>query len=235
MRAKLQEREKARRLRKDEGMPMKQIALRLGVSSGSVHLWTRDIAISPEHAARNLERARAKFSATWSELNRARRRAAQLEGRARAREGDPLHLAGCMLYWGEGHKSRGSVRLTNSDPNLLAFFRWFLTECFDVQPERLTVSLHVYLGNGLSIEEIESHWLGALELPRSCLRKHMINPLPTSSSGKKRSKLPYGVCRLSLDDTRIVQHIYGAIQEYGGFEEPRWLDGPPIKRRPAVR
>ena len=29
----------------------------------------------------------------------------------------------------------------------------------------------------------------------------------------------------------LVQHIYGAIQEYGGFEEPRWLDGPARKPR----
>jgi hypothetical protein len=27
--------------------------------------------------------------------------------------------------------------------------------------------------------------------------------------------------------TAIVQHIYGAIQEYGGFDEPRWLDCAP--------
>jgi hypothetical protein len=27
-----------------------------------------------------------------------------------------------------------------------------------------------------------------------------------------------------MKSTRIVQHIYGAIQEYAGFEEPRWLD-----------
>jgi hypothetical protein len=24
--------------------------------------------------------------------------------------------------------------------------------------------------------------------------------------------------------TRILQTIYGAIQEYGGFERPEWLD-----------
>jgi hypothetical protein len=27
------------------------------------------------------------------------------------------------------------------------------------------------------------------------------------------------ICR-----TAIVQHIYGAIQEYAGFERPEWLD-----------
>jgi hypothetical protein len=56
---------------------------------------------------------------------------------------------------------------------------------------------------------------------------------PTSSSGRKTNKLPYGVCTLSIYDTRIAQHIYGAIQEYAGFEEPRWLDGPP--RKPAAK
>ena len=39
-------------------------------------------------------------------------------------------------------------------------------------------------------------------------------------------------CRLRLHSTRVVQHIFGAIQEYGGFDEPRWLDGPP-RRRPT--
>jgi hypothetical protein len=56
------------------------------------------------------------------------------------------------------------------------------------------------------------------------LRKHAINHLPTSSSGQAKNKLPYGVCTLRVYDTRLVQHIYGAIQEYAGFDEPSWLD-----------
>jgi hypothetical protein len=27
-----------------------------------------------------------------------------------------------------------------------------------------------------------------------------------------------------VNSTRIVQTIYGSIQEYGGFERPEWLD-----------
>ena len=71
-------------------------------------------------------------------------------------------------------------------------------------------------------------------LPRSVLRKSFVNPLPTSSSGKKKNKLPYGVCTLTLGRTEILQHIYGAIQEYAGFDEPRWLDGPARKPRVAA-
>lgn len=62
------------------------------------------------------------------------------------------------------------------------------------------------------------------------LRKGVENHLPTSSSGRKANKLPLGVCTLRVKkSTRLLQHIYGAIQEYGGFDEPRWLDGPPRK------
>ena len=129
-----------------------------------------------------------------------------------------------MLYWAEGSKDRNAAIFSNSDPRMIRFFRRFLTERLDVPPNRLSVRLNVYTGNGLSIEEIETYWLKALDLPRSCLRKHTLNHLPTSSSGKKLNKLPYGVCTLALYDTRIAQHIYGAIQEYADFDEPCWLD-----------
>ena len=132
-----------------------------------------------------------------------------------------------MLYWAEGAKAKNSVLLANSDPHMLAFFRRFLTDRFDVSPSDFTMSVNVYLNNGISIDEIEGYWLGVLELPTSCVRTHILNHMPTSSSGQRRNKLPYGVCRLRVHSTRIVQHIYGAIQEYSGFDEPRWLDCVP--------
>ena len=75
----------------------------------------------------------------------------------------------------------------------------------------------------LSIEEIERHWLDQLDLPESSLRKHTLNHMPTSSSGRAKNKLPYGVCTLRVHNTWMLHHIYGAIQEYGAFDEPAWL------------
>lgn len=141
-------------------------------------------------------------------------------------------MAGCLLYWAEGSKGRNTVHFANSDVNMVKFFCHFLRESLGVRSEDLTLRLNVYTGNGLSLREIEDHWLAALELPRSALRGHTLNHTPTSSSGKKKNRLPFGVCSISvLKSTHLVQHIFGAIQEYAGFEESRWLDGPPIKRR----
>ena len=223
----------ARELRRS-GLSYKRIAARLGVSPSSAYAWTRDIELTPEQVAHNLRGPRGplnpdrirRAAAGWSRRCRLKRLSYQEEGRARARDGDLLHQAGCMLYWAEGAKARNSLKLSNSDPNMVRFFRRFLTDSLGVPIEKISVTLNVYTTNGMSIDEIERHWLDLLELPPTAARKHTLNHMPTSSSGRARNKLPYGVCSLRVCSGRVVQHIFGAIQEYGGFDEPRWLDGP---------
>ncbi len=223
-----EEKRRARELRA-EGMPYKRIAAALSVSPASAFAWTRDIQVTSEQAARNYGYMRdpaliAARVATWRSVNRQRRLGFQQEGRKRARAGDALHEAGCMLYWAEGSKGRNAVQLANSDAHLLRFFTGFLRGCFGLADDAFVLSLNVYTTNDLTIEEIEAYWQNLLDLPPDCWRKHQLNYFPTSSSGRKVNRLPYGVCKLATHSTRIVQHIYGAIQEYGGFEEPRWLE-----------
>lgn len=210
-------------------MTYKRIARVLSVSPASAFAWTRDIALTPEQVARNRVHEAdpaviAARAATWRRKNRERRLAFQDEGRVRARTADPLHQAGCMLYWAEGTKERNCAKLANSDPHMVRFFVRFLRECFRVRNEHLSLRLNVYLGNDLALGDIEAYWLEVLGLPTSALRRHSIDHFPASSSGRKRNKLPYGVCTVRAGSTRIVQHIYGAIQEYADFDEPRWVD-----------
>ena len=137
-----------------------------------------------------------------------------------------------MLYWAEGEKSRGQLGFCNSDRAMIALFWRFLTTYFPIATGRVRIRLNVYLGNGLSIEEIESWWNEVLEIPPECLRNHVTDHYPTSSSGARPKRLPYGVCTLRYSSTEIVQHIFGAIQEYGGFEEPAGSTGRPAPARP---
>ena len=79
---------------------------------------------------------------------------------------------------------------------------------------------------------IEQFWLDALDLPHACLTKSAVNAYSHYSKKARIGKLPYGTCRLAVCDVRIAQHLYGAIQEYGVFERPGWLEagatlGPP--------
>ena len=220
----------ARELRR-RGLSLKKIAARLGVAASTVCSWTSDIILTPEQQAALLlrnggpwdpERMRAAAAAR-SATALARREEAQEAGRERARHGDDLHRMGCMLYWAEGAKDRNTIKFSNSDPNMAQLFRRFLTDALGIESESIVMSLNVYTNNDLAIEEIEGYWLDLLDLPASCVRKHTLNHMPTSSSGRAKNKLPYGVCTLRVHNTWMLQHIYGAIQEYGGFEEPAWL------------
>jgi hypothetical protein len=213
-------------------MPYKRIASRIGVSPSSVHAWTKDITLTEGQKSFNLRGPRGPQSPEvvrrraerWAAKCRAARLASQNDGRRAAREGDLLHQAGCMLYWAEGAKRRNAIQFTNSDRHMLATFRSFLVEAMAIPSDKIAMSINVYTNNGLTIEEIERYWLDLLELPQSSVRKHMLNHMPTSSSGRAKNKLPYGVVTLNVNSTSAVQHIYGAIQEYSGFDEPTWLD-----------
>jgi len=219
------ERAAARRLRRTQGLPYKVIAAQLAVSPATAHAWTADIQITPQQAERNLREAGRLRGANWRERCRARRLAYQEEGRERARLCEPLHAAGCMLYWAEGSKSRNVLKIANSDPFLLRFFVRFLNECFGLLANDYLVRVNCYTTPDRPIDVVERYWSRTLELPRGAFRKPTLNHFPTSSSGTKKGKLPYGVCTVGVRrSTWLVQHIYGAIQEYGGFNEPGWLD-----------
>jgi transposase len=92
----------ARWLRREKGVSIKEIDRILGVSRSSVSLWVRDIELTPEQEAaltvRDPSRNRSRSGwAAKSERARLRRRRYQLEGRRRARELDPLFVAGSVF------------------------------------------------------------------------------------------------------------------------------------------
>ena len=56
-----------------------------------------------------------------------------------------------------------------------------------------------------------------------CLRKATVNHASRASK-RVRKPLVYGTARICVNSTRIMQIIYGAIQEYAGIERPEWAD-----------
>jgi hypothetical protein len=226
---KVAEQELARHLRSDLGLSVKEIARRVGVSAGSVSLWVRDVPLTPEQEAaldaRNPARnAQRNGAATNRKRRRAERAAAQEHGRVLARAGEPEFVAGCMLYWAEGAKSRNNVVLVNADADLLDAFLQFLRTYFGVPDARIAFSVNCFLRNGFTLDEIESWWLERLALPRSSLRKAAVNRVSSASQRKRGHVLPYGTGRIAVHSTFIVQTIYGAIQEYAVIDRPEWLD-----------
>jgi transcriptional regulator with XRE-family HTH domain len=221
-------RQSARALRRDEGLPLRVIAERLGVAKSSVSRWVHDIELTADqHAALRALNPRYNGQLRGQEARRASalaaRVAAQEHGRKLARRGEALHAQGCMLYWAEGSKSRNTAALVNSDAAMLVVFVRFLRECYAVELARMALTVNCYVGNGSTATEIVAWWLRELGLPDDCARAPVVNRASRASRLRRGHVLPYGTARIAVHSTFVVQSIYGAIQEYAGFDRPEWL------------
>jgi len=211
---------KARELRK-VGIAISKIAKELGVSKSTISLWVRDVSLTSEQKYKLADRSLRDLSRVMAFKNR--RINYQNIGRMRVFSEDPLYLAGCMLYWGEGAKGRNFVRLTNSNPAMLILFKNFLKKFFNVQESEFAFTINCYTDIH-PLKDIEEYWLKTLSLSNDNLRKGQTNNLPKSSKNTKINKSEWGTVALLVYKTEIVQEIYGAIQEYASFEDLRWLN-----------
>lgn len=214
----------ARKLRQ-QGMSVKQIARTVGASQSTISVWVRDITLTEQQKAALYERRYQRGNGNLgAQANRAKnldiRRNYQEAGRVKARENRPLHLAGCMLYWAEGAKARNEVHFVNSDSEMMRLFIRFLREELDVSNDNMAIKITCHVDHPDEIRQVEQYWLDLLNLPESCLRKTQIK---SKGQNTRHNTLANGVCGLRVPRTEIVQHIYGAIQEYIGADKPEWL------------
>lgn len=206
------EREKARRLRK-QGVAIKPIAKRLGVSPSSVMRWCSDIHLTKKQQDALGTRNTTLGSLARSSLAAQRRESWRAAGASQCRKLD-LRLAGCMLYWAEGAKHRNTLRFCNSDPDMVKLFARFLWESYKVPKEKFVVVIHCHLRNGRSLRQVETYWLRLLGLSRSSLGKSQVDKTSRASKKRRGHTLEFGVCHIKVHSTELVQKIRGAIARY---------------------
>ena len=226
---KTEQRRLARTIRREEGAPIKEIARRVGVAPSSVSLWVRDIKLTPGQERELLRRNPAynrQLSGTAKQAanRRAERIAYQQDGRRLALEGEARHIAGCMLYWAEGEKDQMPCGFPTQTP------KWCGSSC------RLTKHLSTWrtrrsksratCSPTTSNGSVRSNgiWLEVAQLPEQSLCKSYVNVYSKHSKKKRTNRLPYGTVRVTVCRTRVIQSIYGSIQEYAGFDRESWLD-----------
>jgi transcriptional regulator with XRE-family HTH domain len=180
---KLKEKESAIKFRK-EGLSLKQIAEKLGVSKGSVSLWVRDIKLSEEQ--------KIKLNPTLGGNTYARdyfqkfRKEYQKEGRALIKDSTKDFIAGLMLFWAEGSKDRCSVIFSNSNPYMIRFFLQFLIKYFNVDKNNVAFSFQWYSGNSLTFKKVKNFWLDTLDLTEKNLKRCYIDNRYPMAPGKKK-------------------------------------------------
>lgn len=166
-------REQARELRRG-GLSVPEISRELKVARSTVWLLTKDIAWTPgsDAASRRAEAGR-RYWRSRNEQRDLERRSAHAEAAAEVGElsDRELLLAGTVLYWAEGSKSkpwsrREYLELINSDPDVIRLFLAWL-KLLGVSSDRLHYRVHIH--ESADVDAAEHYWADVVSVSRDAM------------------------------------------------------------------
>ncbi len=118
---------------------------------------------------------------------------------------------GLGLYWGEGTKAdKTSVRLGNTDPELIAKFIEFLVKIFGVKREALHFGLQLF--NDLPKNTAMDFWQKKLRINSSQFYKTIVTESRGKGTYRKKSK--YGVLTVYCHNRKLRDLLVGMLPMY---------------------
>jgi hypothetical protein len=203
-RGKVKEQERARALRA-LNRTIADIAKTLGVSKSSVSLWVRDVPFTPSlHRHRPDRRPHPAHEAKLRQIEELDRQGSFRIGKLRD---DAFFVAGVALYAGEGSKTDGEVRFSNSDPTMVRLFCAWFRRFFDVDESRLRGRL--YLHEGLDLDASKAFWSNLSGIPRNQFHK-AYRAIPDPSI--RRNKHKHGCFSVGYGCARTHREVMGLVR-----------------------
>ncbi len=179
----LYEIDKIRQLRK-AGHSLPEIKKIVGRGSGTVFRYAHGVSISPKFIKVLRIKQGGSKARSITHWEAARAQSERLIGRITSRD-KILVLA--ALYWGEGTKSE--LNIINSDSSLLRVFIVCLEE-LGIQKAKLRFSLRLF--GDINKRQAKKFWAKELDVKAEDIRVSEL------SKGKRKGKLPFGMCRIRL-------------------------------------
>jgi len=174
------------------GLSYGEIMELIPVNKSTLATWCRDVRLTEEQVAEIAVRRASSQRGIPRDTQRKRREAVRklrriAEDRLPSLVSDPIWLAGTVLYWAEGSKTRNQLRLANTDPNALRLFISWVRGYLDPEAS-FSIQLHLHHGNDeLAARE---HWRRELGLRTANFHRTYVKPRGT---GHRKNHLPHGV------------------------------------------
>lgn len=211
---------KARLLRKN-GLGVKTIAHKLGVSSSTVSLWCRDIELTKDQIKelekrshdpfyglrlQNIERQKKK---RLDKIEKLKNIGIKDVGNISSREN---FLIGTALYWAEGFKKDKHLGFANTDPVMVKFFlNWLIKNC-KVPKKSIRLRVGINISHKNRLENIQNYWSKLTNIPLNQFQK----PYFQNFKWKKEFEKPeeyYGVLRIRANQQlELFRKINGWIE-----------------------
>lgn len=119
-----------------------------------------------------------------------------------------LYGMGIGLYWGEGNKlNKWSIRLGNTDPELIKVFIEFLQKIYGVKRSDLRFSLQIF--TDINPLLALNYWTRQLKVKKTQFYKTVVTPSNSIGTYKKKSK--YGVVIVYYHNRKLRDILVGSL------------------------
>lgn len=190
---------------REKGNSLSEISQVLKIAKSTVSRYLEGIKVLPKYQKILENKRKSSIKIKQEKLEYALKEAKRLVTTLSKKE-KLLFLS--ALYWAEGSKK--DFGLSNTDPNLIKVYVESLRDLFNVSDDRFRISIRIY--EDLDKEKCLQFWSGIVKIPKE--KFVSVNILP----GKKKGKLPYGMCRVRISKgeelLKRIQAIYYTVSQY---------------------
>lgn len=121
-----------------------------------------------------------------------------------------LYGVGIGLFWGEGNKvNKHSVRLGNTDIDLIKTFLNFLREIYCIDERKLRFGLQLF--NDISRKKALDYWVAGLGISEKQFQSVVVTN--QIKKGSYRKKCEFGVLTIYFSNVKLRDTIVSAITE----------------------
>ncbi|MCP3998876.1 MAG: hypothetical protein GY722_27985 [bacterium] len=178
------------------GLSYREIQILVPVPKGTLSRWRQEVTLTSAQIAAIKNRVPSQEGVPKDSQWRRRKEIEMIRYDARhvalAKIDDSLFVAGVVLYWAEGSKTRNDLVLANTDPRALRLFIGWTRDYLDHRAE-FVLSLHLHEGNDETTAK--RYWREATTLTDARFTRTFIKP---AGRGHRKNSLIHGVCRVRV-------------------------------------
>lgn len=205
------------------GKAINEICRVLGISKSTASLWCREINLTAEQRQSLTERRVAagiigrQMGAEANRMKKANARADAAKWAkhriSRLSNRDRL-IAGIALYWAEGSKadSTNGFLFVNSDPSMIAFMSYWITEIIGISRTDLAPQVSINHIHREREDDVLNFWSRLLDLPRASFSKTFFAKTKQKKTYENHSA-HYGVMRLRVRRGSVLRYKVLALIE----------------------
>lgn len=177
------------------GLPMRAVAEKMNTSIDAVTYVLRKLRV-PRRSFEDAQRIAFGSKKPSFSIRRKVERSAELE------------VMGAMLYWAEGHRTKGATGLdfANSDAAMAELFIRFLRDRYALDESRFRCFLYCY--EDQDVGRLTDFWVRTLGVPRAQFTKPHVRPDPKVNV----RSMPHGLIHVRYSDKKLLLDILNLIE-----------------------